>query len=129
MAAESSNNSAAFAIILPLLLFGLPTSSSQAVLYEMIVQKNFLLGPVSFDDFLSVMGQTVFLASITGFLIAGPMSSVISNVFARFHKYINTFLMVFLVFLMLWFGYTELNISMYLIVFLSSTVFGVVFRA
>ena len=128
MAAESSNNSAAFAIILPLLLFGLPTSSSQAVLYEMIVQKNFLLGPISFNGFLSVMGQTVFLASITGFLIAGPMSSMISNVFARFHRYINTFLMIFLVALMLWFGYVELNVWMYLIVFFSSTVFGLVFR-
>ena len=87
------------------------------------------LGPISFNGFLSVMGQTVLLASITGFLIAGPMSSIISNVFARFHRYINTFLMIFLVALMLWFGYTELNISMYLLVFLSSTVFGVVFRA
>lgn len=128
MAAESSNNSAAFAIILPLLLFGLPTSSSQAVLYEMIVQKNFLLGPVSFDEFLPVIGQTVFLASITGFFIAGPLSSMISSVFARFHKVINKFLMVFLIALMLWFGYTELNIWMYLIVFLSGTVFGIIFR-
>tara|TARA_Y100001938_G_scaffold56777_1_gene79239 strand:- start:301 stop:618 length:318 start_codon:yes stop_codon:yes gene_type:complete len=74
------------------------------------------------------MGQTVFLASITGFLIAGPMSSMISNVFARFHRYINTFLMIFLIALMLWFGYVELNVWMYLIVFFSSTVFGLVFR-
>tara|TARA_B110000977_G_scaffold170360_1_gene221006 strand:+ start:415 stop:1716 length:1302 start_codon:yes stop_codon:yes gene_type:complete len=128
MAAESSNNSAAFAIILPLLLFGLPTSSSQAVLYEMIVQKSFLLGPSSFDQLIVVMGQTVLLASVSGFLIAGPMSSVISNIFARCYRYMNTLLMGFLLSLMIWFAYMELSMWMYIIVFLISTIFGMVFR-
>ena len=36
--------------------------------------------------------------------------------------------MIFLIALMLWFGYVELNVWMYLIVFFSSTVFGLVFR-
>jgi putative tricarboxylic transport membrane protein len=128
MAAESSNNSAAFAIVLPLLLFGLPTSSSQAILYEMIVQKSFLLGPLSFDQFLGVMAPTIAIASLSGFLIAGPMSSFISNIFTRFYKYINHLLMIFLLFLMVWFAHVELNVWMYIIVFLSSTVFGVAFK-
>ncbi len=128
MAAESSNNSAAFAIILPLLLFGLPTSSSQAVLYEMIVQKNFLLGPLSFNEFLSVMLPTIAIASVSGLIIAGPMSSVISNIFARCYKYINYLLMAFLLFLMVWFAHIELNLWLYIFVFLSSTLFGLTFR-
>ena len=128
MAAESSNNSAAFAIILPLLLFGLPTSSSQAVLYEMNVQKNFLLGPLSFNEFLSVMLPTIAIASVSGLIIAGPMSSVISNIFARCYKYINYLLMAFLLFLMVWFAHIELNLWLYIFVFLSSTLFGLTFR-
>jgi len=128
MAAESSNNSAAFAIVLPLLLFGLPTSSSQAILYEIIVQKSFLLGPLSFDQFIGVMAPTIAIASVSGFLIAGPMSSFISNMFTRFYKYINHLLMVFLLFLMVWFAHLELNMWMYIVVFLSSTVFGVAFK-
>ena len=128
MAAESSNNSAAFAIILPLLLFGLPTSSSQAILYEMIVQKSFLLGPMSFNQFVYVMAPTIALASVSGFFIAGPLSSVISNLFVRCYKYINYLLMAFLLFLMIWFAQMELNLWMYIIVFLSSTAFGLVFR-
>ena len=128
MAAESSNNSAAFAIVLPLLLFGLPTSSSQAILYEMIVQKSFLLGPLSFNEFFVVMAPTIALASLSGFVIAGPLSSFISNIFIRCYKYINHLLMGFLLFLMIWFAYMELNIWMYIIVFLSSTIFGLAFR-
>jgi len=128
MAAESSNNSAAFAIVLPLLLFGLPTSSSQAILYEMIVQKSFLLGPVSFDQFIGVMLPTVAIASISGFFIAGPLSSVISNIFARCYHYINYLLMAFLLFLMFWFAHLELSVWMYVTVFSLSTVFGLCFK-
>jgi hypothetical protein len=109
-------------------LFGLPTSSSQAILYEMIVQKSFLLGPVSFDQFIGVMLPTVAIASVSGFLIAGPLSSVISNIFARCYQYINYLLMAFLLFLMFWFAHIELSVWMYMIVFSLSTVFGLYFK-
>ena len=48
--------------------------------------------------------------------------------FLCFSKYINHLLMGFLLFLMIWFAYMELNIWMYIIVFLSSTIFGLAFR-
>ena len=50
IASETANNSGAFSILLPFLAFGIPTSTSQVLLFNILNDKGFLFGPLSFNN-------------------------------------------------------------------------------
>lgn len=114
LAAETANNSGAFAIVLPLLIFGIPTTTSQAILYNVLIDMSYDFGPLAFnaamiDGILFVIMFTCF----AGFILAGPMGRILALVFGKFQKHIYAILSVLMVVITLYVGYTALDFWLY----------------
>ena len=128
LAAESSNNSGAFAVMLPLLIFGIPTNPSQAVLYDLLVDKGFVFGPYQFSkEFVISLALLIIYTSVVGFILAGPMARMLGMFYSKFEKYLYLALAVLIFILTLYMGYTTLDFTLSLIILIFSGIFGLYF--
>ena len=124
LAAETSNNSGAFGVVLPLLIFGIPTTTSQAILYNILLDKDFAFGPFEFGDIISPILTIIFFTSIAGFILACPLAKVLSYVFILTEKYIYISLAILITGITLYIGYTTIDLPLYTVTIILSFIFG-----
>ena len=128
LAAETANNSGAFAIMLPLLIFGIPTTTSQAVLYNLLIDQNYDFGPLSFDAAVITGILTVVLfTTFVGFLLAGPLARLLALFFSKSQKHIYIGISILMIVITLYVGYTTIDFWLYLWTIVLSCIFGMVF--
>lgn len=129
LAAETANNSGAFSILLPLLAFGLPTNTSQAILNDILINKNYLFGALNFNQSLinSILFVIIF-TSISGFILAGPFSFLLAKIFKKLERVLYPLFALILVGITIYMGYKSLNLSVYVITLTISFIFGYFFR-
>tara|TARA_R100000008_G_scaffold38333_1_gene21877 strand:- start:202 stop:1503 length:1302 start_codon:yes stop_codon:yes gene_type:complete len=128
LSAETSNNSAAFSILLPLLIFGIPTSTSQAILYNILIEKDFAFGPFSFDELVGPILSIIFFTSVAGFILACPLAKVLSYIFVITERYIYISLAVLITCITLYVGYTTIDLPLYLCTIIVTFIFGYHYR-
>ena len=128
LAAETANNSGAFAIMLPLLIFGIPTTTSQAVLYNLLIDQNYDFGPLSFDAAVITGILTVVLfTTFVGFLLAGPLARLLALFFSKSQKHIYIGISILMIVITLYVGYTTIDFWLYLWTIILSCIFGMIF--
>lgn len=71
-AAETANNAGALSALLPLIVLGIPISSSEAVVLTILQMKNFTLSYSNFQDMLLITAQALVITNIVGVLLAWP---------------------------------------------------------
>jgi len=125
LAAETANNSGAISVILPLVLFGLPTTASQAVLYNILIEKYFLFGPESFNNLLlnSIL-QVLLVTTFAGLLLAGPCASILGKLFEKFEKKLYIFVAILMIVVIGYVGIQTYNLELYTWVIIVSFVVG-----
>ena len=124
MAAETANNSGAFSIMLPLLIFGIPTCTSQAVLYQILLDKSFVFSPIDFDyEIINVLLYIILFTCVMGFILACPMAKLLSLIFFRLENYIYLGLGLLITIITLYIGYQSLDFILYIFTIIIS--FGV----
>lgn len=128
LSAETSNNSAAFSILLPLLIFGIPTSTSQAILYNILIEKDFAFGPFSFDELIGPILLIIFFTSVAGFILACPLAKVLSHIFVITERYIYISLAVLITCITLYVGHTTIDLPLYLCTIIVTFIFGYYYR-
>jgi putative tricarboxylic transport membrane protein len=129
LAAETANNSGALSIMLPLLAFGLPTNTSQAILNNILTDKNYLFGVLSFNQsFIDMLLGIVIITSFLGFLLAGPLASLLGLFFRKTEKFIYVALGIILVLVTLYTGHNSLNLPVYLLTLLITFIIGMYLR-
>jgi putative tricarboxylic transport membrane protein len=128
LAAETSNNSGAFAVILPLLIFGIPTTTSQAILYNILIDQSYGFGPVYFTPAMinSILSVIVF-TSFAGFILSGPMARVLALAFSKTQKWIYMILSVAMLIITMYVGYLSIDTWLYFWTILLSFIFGMMF--
>ena len=81
--AETANNSAVTASLIPLLMLGLPITASEMIIYDIIVSNGFFWDNNWFSDNINILLITFFVANIIGFILAWPMANYITKMFGK----------------------------------------------
>lgn len=128
LAAETSNNSGAFSVMLPLLIFGIPTSTSQAILYDMLTDKGFVFSSANFTyEFVISLGILIVYTSVFGFLLACPLARLLGMFYGKFEKHLYILLSILIISVTLYLGYTTLDFILSLIILILGFIFAITF--
>jgi putative tricarboxylic transport membrane protein len=129
LAAETANNSGAFAVLLPLLIFGIPTNPSQAILFDMLIEKNFVFSPFQFNvEFVFALALLIVYTSVVGFILACPLARLLGMLYSQFEKHLYLVLSLVIISITLYLGYTTLDFTLTAIVISVGFIFGMFFR-
>ena len=114
--------------MLPLLIFGIPTTTSQAVLYNLLIDQNYDFGPLSFDAAVITGILTVVLfTTFVGFLLAGPLARLLALFFSKSQKHIYIGISILMIVITLYVGYTTIDFWLYFWTIILSCIFGMIF--
>lgn len=129
LAAETANNSGALSIMLPLLAFGLPTNTSQAILNNVLANKSYLFGVLTFNQsFVDMLIGVIAITSLLGFILAGPLAYLLGGFFKKTENYIFLSLGVVLIILTIYMGQRTLDLPLYAITLTVTFIFGMLLR-
>jgi putative tricarboxylic transport membrane protein len=115
VAAETANNSAALSALVPLLLLGIPITSSEAILLEIVSVNGFNFDVENFYGLFVTISYCLVAINVIGLCVAWPLTRYF-NVFYRLNiKVIYAVVLFFCVCVTLYIG-VENNALMYYIV-------------
>jgi len=119
VAAETANNSAGFVQLMPLLLLGVPITTSEAIILSMLEHNSFL---VNYTTTISsgLFNQLVlwFVAiNFLAFLLAWPMAKHVQLLYKVPYRYIIAVIMSTLIFMVWYIGARSSDEIYYLVVF------------
>jgi putative tricarboxylic transport membrane protein len=128
-AAESANNSAAVSSMLPLLLFGVPITVSESLLYSIISAKGHVFSPLSFD-------HDIVINLLVGLTAVGVFSYVLSDLLSaslvKFYLWLKhkaLFVIgTLLVLAVIWAGIQQYSLVEYVCTMLAGLCAAAVFR-
>lgn len=125
---ETANNAGAFSQLLPLLLFGIPIVSSEALLLFFMEQKGYTVESFSFGTFIPTLAFTLLIVNVVGFLLAWPLSRYVKIFYSIDIRKIMIFLLVCLFGVVIYTGYVNYNTIFYVTCFLILAPLGVFLR-
>lgn len=126
IASETATNTGAFSSLLPLVLFGIPITVSESVIWNFMVQNNAVF---SHGDFFIKNWPTLtavfLLVNVIGLLLAWPASRFILDVFVRIPvSWLKIFIVSVCVFTVVYIGYANGLMIMYLGCYIVMTAIG-----
>ena len=77
VASETGNNAGAFSMLLPLLLFGIPITSSEALLLFFLEQTGFSVQHIDLGPLMKTLILNFFLINLVGLALAWPLSNYV----------------------------------------------------
>ena len=85
VAAETANNSACVSSLIPFLLIGLPITTSEVVVYDIISSSGFMLDASFFTNTTNqiTLGLAFLIANILGLILAWPLADFVTKTLAR----------------------------------------------
>lgn len=130
VSAETANNAAAFTCLLPLLLIGVPITTSEAILYQMITSSGMVLGFSHFinSDLIYIIGFSLIVINILCIFVAWPFAKYIEYVNKIPLKWLNIGIFCLLVFLVGFVGSQVAQMWYYLTVLAVLAPIGVLLR-
>lgn len=130
VAAETANNSAQFVQLLPLILIGIPISTSEAILLSLIDTKNVVINHTNFvaTGLFDTMVWYFIMVNFVCLMLSWPLVKYV-NWFNKFSMR-NIFLvtLALLVILLFYMGYREMSGVYYLVTFLVLLPIGYLLR-
>jgi putative tricarboxylic transport membrane protein len=126
LAAEVANNSGALSSLLPLLLVGIPITTSQVIIYDLIINTGFIFSALFLQEIFFILFIAYFFSSVIGIILSGKYANFVSIITKVDFKYISLFLIPFQLVLILYIGYINYQITLYLITFLLMCLVGFV---
>jgi len=119
ISSETANNAGAFSAILPLIVLGIPISSSEALLLAILETKSFAF---SINDFLPILQKSaiaLLIVNVIGIMIAWPLAKHLCKIFLCNQKMLYSILFLLLVCLNYYIGTLYYSGNFYMIVLLS----------
>ena len=119
-AAETANNAGALSALLPMIVLGIPISSSEAVVLTILQMKNFTLNFSNFQDMLLTTTQALVITNIVGVLLAWPFARQLLKLLTNIHpKRLYSVLFTVLIVFCVYVGYINYQAEFYIIVILA----------
>ena len=125
---ETANNAGAFSQLLPLLLFGIPILSSEALLLFFMEQKGYSVESFSFITIIPTLAITLMAVNVVGFLLAWPLSRHVKLFYSIDIKKIMMFILICLFGVVIYTGYINYSVYYYLFCFFVLAPIGVLLR-
>lgn len=129
IAAETANNAGAFTAFLPLLVFGIPLTASDAVFYDLMMTKGFILGQ-GFDAnfFLWNLAIVLCITNFAALCVAWPMAKYVCYLQKIPERAFKISIFIFLICAIYYSGTFSWQEEYYLITFLALLPLGYVLR-
>lgn len=128
LGAETANNAGVFSQLLPLLLIGIPITASQALIYDLFITSGASLSTDFFQSMLIQVTIAYLISSVIGLFVAGKYVNWITIVTAIDFKYIYAAVLVILVSVTLFVGYTIYQPIFYICLLFILIPFGMLIR-
>lgn len=128
-AAESANNSAAISCMLPLLLFGVPITISESLIYSIISAKGHVFSPSNFDESLIttlLIGLT--MVGVASYLISTWLSQALVSFYLWFRNKAIYVIGILLVGAVIWAGMSQHSLSEYVFTMMAGLTLAAMFR-
>ena len=126
--AESANNSAIISSLLPLLLFGIPITLGEALIFDIVELKDFTFTINTSEQLFRDILPSIILANFIGLIIAWPLAKQSLIIFKLNSTAIFIFIGIVLVFTNVYIGSLSNQIGYYVIVLALSSVIGYMLR-
>lgn len=113
VASETGNNAGAFSMILPLLLFGLPITSSEALLLYFLNQNGFSMQAIDLTNLMTIILVNFVIINIIGLFVAWPLSKFVKYFYMINLRWIFASVLLIIFISVLYSGYISSNIEYY----------------
>lgn len=94
VASETGNNAGAFSCLLPLVVFGVPITSSEALLLYFMEQNGFSNGTVELAPLMQQLVANFMIVNIIGLLLAWPLSHFVKFFYKIDLRYVFSIVLV-----------------------------------
>jgi len=132
IAAESANNSGQFSSMLPLLLFGIPITGSEILLYDMLINSGWAENQFTrIDENIEFVYQLLpwFVAvNLLGLIISWPLSKQLLIIYKLPTHFITTIVLLCIVCICAYVGNLQLQSMSYVVQFLCFACIGLALR-
>ena len=128
VSAETANNAAALSSLLPLLLIGIPITSSEAVLLELTSANGFTFYVEEFYGLFVLISICLVAINLLGIFIAWPLAKYFYIFYFVDIKTIYRFVLGFCVLMTLYLGYADHVLWYYIVISSILAVFGYLLR-
>jgi len=128
VSSETANNAGAFSAILPLIVLGIPISSSEALLLAILETKSFAFSLNEFLPILQKSALALLIVNIVGIVIAWPLAKYLCKIFLVDQKKLYAFLFLLLVILNYYIGTLYYSQYYYMMVLLCLLPLGYMLR-
>ena len=128
VSAETANNAAALSSLLPLLLIGIPITSSEAVLLELTSANGFTFYVEEFYGLFVLISICLVVINLLGIFIAWPLAKYFYIFYYVDIKTIYRFVLGFCVLMTLYLGYADHVLWYYIVISSILAVFGYLLR-
>lgn len=128
VSAETSNNAATFSVLIPLVLLGMPITASEFVVYQYMSTATTSL---NLEFILANADQLMIiflLANLICLIIAWPLANIMLRIYQIPKKLLLFILGVLIIFPVIYQGYQEGLLILYLICFLFFSILGLILR-
>ena len=120
MSAETSNNSAQFASLIPLLMFGIPITGSEMFLYQMLIDAGWIPSELNnLSANISMIFVTVLpwfvLVNLMGLLVSWPLAKQAMFFYRLEYKYIVSLVLTVIVAVILYVGWIDHRMISYIL--------------
>ena len=128
ISAETANNAGSISALLPLIVLGLPISSSEALILALLELKSFELSLANFVPILLDVTKALVIVNCIGIILAWPFAKYLCYCFRIPLKYVYAVILVALFFINYYIGYMQYATAFYFIVLLALLPIGYLLR-
>lgn len=127
LAAETSNNVAAFTQLIPLIFLGIPILGSEALILALAEMKGFSFTATESVYLLTIASVAVLCTNIFGVILSWPLSTFIMKIYT-FNRYFLNVSLAWILAIIIYMGIQDYSVVYYLVVFFVSTALGLLLR-
>jgi len=116
VASETANNSAALSSLLPLLVIGIPITSSEAVLLELTSANGFIFYVEEFYSLFIIVAMALVVINFLGLMISWPLAKYFYIFYYVDIKFIYKLVLIFCILMTLYLGWRDHILVYYVII-------------
>jgi putative tricarboxylic transport membrane protein len=116
-ASETANNAGAFSQLLPLIMLGIPLTTSEAFLINLIEVKGLTFHLSSLGDIITIVSYHLVIINLIGLIIAWPMAKYLLYFFHMPLKYFYIFISFVLISCIFYIGWINNAITFHILCF------------
>lgn len=128
VASEVGNNAGAFSCLLPLLIFGVPITASEALLLFFLEQNGFSNSAVQIGPLMNDLVTNFLLINLIGLVLAWPLSNLVKYFYKIDLRYVFGIVLVAIFMTVMYTAWDNHSVWYYLILLVILTPIGIALR-